>query len=206
MDIQAGIPRSRGAVCGVLLVLLGLWGGLAPFVGPYIHFGFSPDKAWEYTQGRVYYSAIPGAAALIGGLAVLLTRNRAVGVIGGLLAVLGGAWFGLGDGFVTTVLKKSSISIGAPLAPFASTASTLRTYLETIAFFGGLGLVVLFFGALAIGRFSMLAARDVVPMADDSGYYETQTSFPTTTTGQFPGVEQYPDVPPPGYPTIPASQ
>jgi hypothetical protein len=202
MDDQATIPRSRGAVCGVLLVLLGLWGGLAPFVGPYFHFGFTPDKAWAYTQGRLYYSAIPGAAALLGGLLVLITRNRAIGITGGVLAVLGGAWFGLGDGIVTVVLKRASISIGSPLAPIA-TASTLRTYLETIAFFGGLGLVVLFFGAVAIGRFSMLAARDVAPAVEDSGYYETQTSFPTAT-GQFPQAAQYPESP--GYPNVPASQ
>jgi hypothetical protein len=204
MDIQAGIPRSRGAVCGVLLVLLGLWGGLAPFIGPYIHFGFTPDKAWQYTQGRLYYSAIPGGAALLGGLIVLVTRNRGVGVVGGLLAALGGVWFGLGDGFVTTVLKRASISIGVPLAPLGSSASTLRTYLESIAFFGGLGMVVLFFGALAIGRFSLLAATDVTPMPEDTGYYETQATFPTTS-GNFPGIQQYPDVPP-DYPTVPADQ
>jgi hypothetical protein len=205
MDDQAGIPRSRGAVSGVLLVLLGLWGGLAPFIGPYLHFGFSPDKAWAYTQGRLYYSLIPGAAVLIGGLFVLFTRNRAVGITGGILAALGGFWFGLGPGIVTIVLKKS-INVGTPLAQMA-TASTLRSYTETIAFFGGLGLVVLFFAALAIGRFSMLSAGDVAPMAEDSGYYEgAQAGFPTAT-GQFPRAEQQQQYPQsPGYPTVSSDQ
>lgn len=184
MNDQARIPRSRGAVCGVLLVLLGIWGGLAPFIGPYLHFGFTPDHAWKYTEGRLYYSAIPGAVALVGGVLVVVTRNRALGIAGGILAVLSGAWFGLGDGFVTTVLKKTSISIGSPLA-HVGIASALRTYLESIAFFGGLGLVVLFFGALAIGRFSMLSARDTAAAAEDSTYYDNQTTFPTAT-GQFP--------------------
>ncbi len=198
MDDQPRIPRSRGAVNGVILILLGLLGGLAPFVGPYIHFGFTPDKAWAYTQGRLYYSIVPGAAALVGGLAVTVTRNRGVGIAGGLLAVLGGAWFGLGDGFVTTVLKRGSISIGAPLAQAGAAPTALHTYLETLAFFGGLGLVVLFCGALAVGRFSMLAARDVAPVAPEgSDYYETQTGFPTAA-GQFPDT--------PGYPTVPTGQ
>jgi hypothetical protein len=35
MNDQVTIRRSRGAVSGVALILLGLWGGLAPFVGPY---------------------------------------------------------------------------------------------------------------------------------------------------------------------------
>ena len=39
--------------CGVLLILLGLWGGLAPFVGPYVHFGFTPDATWHYDSGRL---------------------------------------------------------------------------------------------------------------------------------------------------------
>src|SRR5258708_3544569 len=99
MNLPAGIPRSRGAICGVLLILLGLWGGLAPFVGPYFHFGVTPDKAWAYNSGRLYYSIVPGAAALLGGIIVLLTRNRAIGIAGGLLAALGGIWFGLGEGF-----------------------------------------------------------------------------------------------------------
>jgi hypothetical protein len=197
MDDQARIPRSRGAVNGVILTLLGLWGGLAPFVGPYIHFGFTPDKAWAYTQGRLYYSIVPGAAVLLGGLLVTLTRNRGLGIAGGVLAVLGGAWFGLGDGFVTTVLKRASISIGSPLAQAGATPTAMRTYLETVAFFGGLGLVVLFCGALAVGRFSMLAARDVAAaQGGGSGdYYESQAGFPTAA-GQFPDS--------PGYPSIPA--
>jgi hypothetical protein len=209
MDDQGRIPRSRGGVSGVMLILLGLWGGLAPFIGPYIHFGFTPDTAWAYNQGRLYYSAVPGAAALVGGVLVLVTRNRGVGIAGGVLGVLAGAWFGLGDGFITTVLKKTSISIGSPLVP-AGAGVQLRTYLETISFFGGLGLVVLFFGALAVGRFSLLAAKDLAPAAEAGDYYETQTGFPTAA-GQFPRAQQFPSAStqypetPPGYPTVPTT-
>lgn len=211
MDDQGRIPRSRGGVSGVMLILLGLWGGLAPFIGPYIHFGFTPDTAWAYNQGRLYYSAVPGAVALVGGLLVLVTRNRAVGIAGGVLAVLAGAWFGLGDGFITTVLKKTSISIGTPLVP-AGAGVQLRTYLETISFFGGLGLLVLFFGALAVGRFSLLAAKDLAPTAEPGDeYYETQTGFPTAA-GQFPRAQQFPSTSTstqypesPGYPTVPTT-
>jgi len=168
MNLPAGIPRSRGAVCGALLILLGLWGGLAPFVGPYFHFGITPDKAWAYNSGRLDYSIVPAAAVVLGGVLVLLTRNRAIGITGGLLAVLGGAWFGLGTGFVTYVLKRTSITIGAPIGTAgAGSAVTARMYVEQISLFGGLSLLVVFFGALAVGRFSMLAAKDVAAEADD---------------------------------------
>ncbi len=154
--------------------MLGLWGGLAPFVGPYFHFGFTPDRAWAYNSARLYYSIAPGAAALLGGALVLVTRNRAVGVAGGLLAVLGGAWFGLGTGFVTYVLKQLSISVGAPIAAGLTVAgggaAPLRAYLEQVTLFSGLGLLVVCFGALAVGRFSMLAAKDVAADAADDPY------------------------------------
>jgi hypothetical protein len=204
MTSQARIPRRRGAICGALLILLGIWGGLAPFVGPYFHFGFTPDKAWAYTSGRLYYSVIPGAAALLGGLMILLTRNRAVGITGGILAALGGAWFGVGEGFVAYVLKRPSITIGGPLFPANSSgliSFPLRSYLETLSLFTGLGFLIVFAGAVAIGRFSMLAAQDVV--ADEGGEDESYyTSLPAVTrpaaggygtaAGQFPsGAEQY---------------
>ena len=38
--------RSRGALSGFLLVLLGLWGALIPFIGPDFHYAYTPDAAW----------------------------------------------------------------------------------------------------------------------------------------------------------------
>jgi len=195
MDDVVSIPRTRGAVCGVLLILLGLWGGLAPFIGPYIHFGFTPDKAWTYTTGRLYLSAIPGAAALVGGLMVLITRSRAFGISGGVLGALAGAWFIVGSGFVTAVLKNTSVNVGAPLQS-ASLTATLQDYLERAALFFGVGALIVFAAALAIGRFSMLAAKDIEEEADAYSYANQQQSFPTptgayrTTTGQFPSVQE----------------
>ena len=195
MDVEARIPRTRGAVCGVLLILLGLWGGLAPFVGPYLHFGFTPDKAWEYTSGRLYLSAIPGGAAVLGGLMALCTRNRAFGISGGLLGALAGAWFVVGGGVVLDVLKNTSVNVGAPLQS-ASLTTALQDYLERAALFFGLGVLILFVGALAIGRFSMLAAKDVEVEADGYAYASQPEQFPApaspyrTTTGQFPSVQE----------------
>ena len=180
MNDVASIPRTRGAVCGVLLILLGVWGGLAPFVGPYLHFGFTPDKAWGWTSGRLYLSVIPGAAALLGGLMVLVTRNRAVGISGGVLGALGGAWFVGGIGIVADVLKNHSIIAGAPLQSANMTAA-LQSYLEREALFFGLGALILFVAALALGRFSMLAAKDVEEETDGLSYPSRAEQFPTPT-------------------------
>lgn len=185
MNRQGQIPRSRGGICGVLLILLGLWGGLAPFVGPYFHFGFTPDKTWHYDSGRLYYSIIPAAAVLVGGLLVAGTRNRGIGVAGGLLAVLGGAWFVVGSSFVFYVLKKS-ISAGGPIG---TATSGIRFYLEMISLFAGLGILILCVGAIAIGRFSIVAAQD---LAADDGYYDAPAAsvFPAGPTATQPN--QYP--------------
>jgi hypothetical protein len=44
---------SRGRASGGLLMLLGAWGALVPFVGPYFGYAYTPDKAWAYTSGRL---------------------------------------------------------------------------------------------------------------------------------------------------------
>jgi hypothetical protein len=203
------IPRRRGSLCGLLLILLGAWGGLAPFIGPYFKFAFTPDKTWAYTTGRLYLSIVPGAAALLGGLLVLATRSRAVGVLGGLLATLGGAWFIAGAGIVGTVLQKTSISPGTPVgkAGLAVGSHSYATwiFLEEIGFFVGVGILIVAVGAIAMGRFSLLSASDTA----DSGYDDYSdlpdqpsvsspaASFPSAT-GQFPSATgQFPASPKP---------
>jgi hypothetical protein len=57
--------RSRGAFSGFLLMLLGLWGALIPFVGPYFHYAYTPDKAWTYNTGRLWLELLPGAAVFL---------------------------------------------------------------------------------------------------------------------------------------------
>jgi hypothetical protein len=47
------VPRSRGALSGALLVLLGLWGGLIAFVGPYFHFAYTPGRISSHRRPEV---------------------------------------------------------------------------------------------------------------------------------------------------------
>jgi hypothetical protein len=195
----AQIPRSRGAVCGTLLILLGAWDGLIPFIGPYFHFAYTPDKAWAYTSGRLYLSVLPGAAALLGGLLVLLTRSRAVGIVSGFLAVLGGAWAIAGDGVVLVIVKSTTVTPGTPVGTLTSSGVfSIKMYAEDLGFFTGIGMVIIFVGALAIGRFSMIAARDAAG-ADDYEPDQDGQGLPTVPQpgGQshFPAAtDQYPTV------------
>jgi hypothetical protein len=211
----ARIPRSRGGVTGVLLILLGAWGGLAPFVGPYFRFAFTPDKAWAYTSGRLWLSIVPGAAALLGGLLVVSAGHRAVGGFGAVLAVLGGAWFIVGIDVIPLVVKNGSINPGTALTgSLGSLSPATRVFLEHLGFFTGTGALILFLGALALGRFSVVGVRDAAlaeaaaqerqPEEPAEGYGQAateETSFPSVPstfgssgTGQFPatGGSQYP--------------
>ena len=91
------IPRSRGAVTGLLLIVLGVWGALIPFIGPNFDFAYTPGQAW--TAARGWLEVLPGVATAVGGLLLVTARSRASGMLGGWLAAAGGAWFVVGGAF-----------------------------------------------------------------------------------------------------------
>jgi hypothetical protein len=149
------VPRSRGALSGFLLVLLGLWGGLIAFVGPYFHFAYTPATAWTYTSGRLWLEILPAAATLLGGLILLVTASRPVAMFGAWLAAVSGAWFVVGRVFVPLWNPSGTMVVGSPVA-----SSTLVRVLEEISYFTGLGVVIVFLAAMSIGRLSVIGIRD----------------------------------------------
>lgn len=164
------VPRSRGAFSGLLLILLGAWGALIPFVGPYFNFSYTPDDTWHYTTARLLLEIAPGAGALLGGLLTLGTAHRAIATLGGWLAALSGAWFILGVQLSTIW---NGPTIGAPTG-----ATATRQALEYVGFFGGVGTAIVFFAAFALGRFAVVSVRDAELAArlaspDDTGPNDT---------------------------------
>src|SRR5436305_6118243 len=81
---------------GLLILVLGVWGGLVPFVAPYFHFALGPDKSWTWTSGRLYLSVIPGIVAVVAGLMLIGAGPRASARLGALLALAAGIWFAIG--------------------------------------------------------------------------------------------------------------
>ncbi|HXP20461.1 MAG TPA: hypothetical protein VN840_12530 [Streptosporangiaceae bacterium] len=164
MARTAQIPRSRGGLSGLILILLGAWGGLIPLVGHYFKYGFTPDRAWELTQGRLYLSVIPGAAALLAGLVIMMTRSRAFGGFMAFVAALAGLWFIVGAAVVRLLPASlgGSISTGTPIAATAS-----RVILTSLGFYAGTGALIMFFAALALGRFSIAPAREHARLAEE---------------------------------------
>src|SRR4030088_1721574 len=85
------MPRSRGAVCGLVLVILGAWGALIPFVGPHFNFAYTPDKDWAWSTARGWLEVLPGGSTAPGGPLLIFFRKRINAVVGGRVAGLGGA-------------------------------------------------------------------------------------------------------------------
>jgi hypothetical protein len=159
------VRRSRGALSGLLLVLLGIWGALIPFVGPYFHYAYTPDRVWTSTSGRMWLEVLPGVVTLVGGLVVLMSRYRPVAVFAAWLAALAGAWFAVGG--LIAGRWPSLPNAGVPVG------GTTMTLLEQVGFFTGLGVVIVFLAALALGRFTVVSVSDTVRasepvLADDS--------------------------------------
>jgi hypothetical protein len=147
------MPRSRGAASGFLLVLLGAWGALIPFVGPYFDWAFTPDQEWVWTTGRGWLEVLPGAVTALGGLLLLSSRNRFTAMLGGWLSVLAGAWFVVGRALA------GLLAIGDAGTPVAATDAK-RVALD-LTYFYGLGALIIFLGAIALGRLSIRSARDI---------------------------------------------
>jgi hypothetical protein len=157
-DSQSGfgtlhMPRSRGAVSGLLLLILGAWGAVAPFVGPYLHLAYTPGQAWVWNTARAWLEVFPGAIVAAGGFLLLISGNRVTAMFGGWLAVIAGAWFIVGRTLAPTL---GLGDIGQPMA-----ATDAKRAIVEIVYFSGLGALIVFIGGAVLARVTIRTARDV---------------------------------------------
>jgi hypothetical protein len=198
------IPRSRGAVSGVLLIILGLFGALIALVGPYFDFTIGADEAWNFGEGHVWLSIVPGVAVVIGAFVLLRSANRATAGLGAWLALLGGAWFVVGEQI--SQLWNDGVSIAGEAA-----GGTGQRVAEQLAYFDGLGVLIVAIAGIALGRLAVRSVRDVelareaeiadrdvdgdvdvdAPRTRESGRFdreETVVAGPATTTASTDGT------------------
>ena len=140
------ISRKTGALSGLLLVVLGLWGGLIPFIGPYFGYAFGSHATWQWTANRLWLDVLPGAFVVIGGLLMMWSGHRFSGSVASWFAMAGGAWFAVGPP-VSRLWEHGPGPIGVPLF------GHVRQTFELIGYFYGLGAVVMGLAAFALGRF-----------------------------------------------------
>jgi hypothetical protein len=172
--------RSRGAFSGFLLILLGLWGALIPFVGPYFHYAYTPDTAWTYSTARLWLEILPGAAVFLGGFLLMIATGRHVALFGALLAAAAGGWFALGT--VLSPLWNNHVTMGG--SPASSTQ--YMRIMEQLGFFTALGLVIVFIAAAALGRIASVTSgiRTIEPVTE-TGPAET-APFDTVPANTVP--------------------
>jgi len=149
------VARTRGALSGVLLVILGLWAAIVPFIGPSFDLGYTPEpnSDWHWTAARGWLEVLPGAAAIVGGLLLLASTSRAMSVFGGWLAALGGAWLVIGPALAPAL----NLDPGRPDPTMGTNAQAATSLL----FFFATGAVILFIASVGLGRVSVLSVRDV---------------------------------------------
>jgi hypothetical protein len=147
------VPRTRGALSGVLLVLLGAWGALIAFIGPYFNYSYRSDNTWVWTSQRGWLEVLPGAVTVLGGLILLMSGSRIGASVGAWLGVAGGVWFVIGRS-LSDVLNIGSV--GQPTA-----ASQGARAAAELGYFDALGAAIILVAGFALGRLSIVAARDV---------------------------------------------
>jgi len=144
------IPRRRGAFSGLLVLLLGVWAALIPFVGPYFNYQIGTHNTWDWSANRLYLDVLPGAAAVIGGLIMMGSIRRLSASFGALLALAGGIWLVIGPSM--SMLWQS----GGGLATGPAFGSTSVRVLEWLGFFYGVGALITLFSAYALGFLAAL--------------------------------------------------
>jgi hypothetical protein len=181
------MARSRGAVTGPLLMLLGIWGAIVPFVGHSFGFGYTPDNTWTWTVARGWLEVLPGAATFVGGTLLTVSSHRVSAMIGAWLAAAAGAWFVLG-----TMVGPlwSAGNIGVP------SGSGHHVVYEQVGMFAGLGVVIVFLAAVALGRVSVIGVRDMSAAQIDLTSSPEDATFvkarPVTTVDLFDSGEGTP--------------
>jgi hypothetical protein len=128
--------RLTATVAGVLAVVVGAWGGIAPYIGHAIRFSADGSATWTWNLQHGLLSLLPGAMAVVGGLLLIASiRSRreratllhtvgltAAAVILGLSAV----WFLIGAS-VWPVYFTSQVVVAA--SPVRTLADMVGYYL-----------------------------------------------------------------------------
>jgi hypothetical protein len=173
---------------GLIVLVLGIWAGLIPFIGPYFHYSFGSNATWHYTANRFWLDILPAIAVVIGSLVLLRSANRISGVMGSWLAIAGGAWLAVGPA-VSRVWEHDPGPIGGPLYGSA------RQTLELVGYFYGVGVLIAALSAFALGRFVSRPALAVAEPATETAHAEP-VAQPQSVAQREPGTESQPVGPP----------
>jgi hypothetical protein len=174
------IPRTKGAISGFVIVLLGLWGGLVPFVGPYFNYAMHSDQTWQWFSDRFWLEVLPALVTVAGGALLISGVRRASTSFGAMLALAGGLWFIAGP-TVSMLWNHGQITVGPPIG-----AHNITHVLEWLGFFYGIGGLITLFSAYALG---FIAALPIVDERVVGRTVATDTTPAAPTTSRAPAEQ-----------------
>jgi hypothetical protein len=136
----------------LLIVILGAWAALVPFIGPYFDLSVGSDDTWTWSGDRFLFSVLPGIVAVIGGLILIGATTRVRGGLGAWLALAAGAWLVVGQS--TSLIWQETAGYGAPFGSDTTQAVAL------LAYFYAVGTAIAALASFAMGRFSLRAVGE----------------------------------------------
>ncbi|HLW94599.1 MAG TPA: hypothetical protein VKS25_04405 [Solirubrobacteraceae bacterium] len=165
---------------GLLVLVLGAWGALVPFVGPYFGYAFGTHATWMYDSNRLWLDVLPGGAAVVAGILLISASTRRRGIVAASIGLAAGGWFLTGPAVSALWGHGASAPIGHPLG------GQTRQAFELLGYFYALGGVIIALVSFAGGRFIARPAVEASTGAvtaeqfDPAGYAE---AAPAGATG-----------------------
>lgn len=135
---------------GLLVLLLGAWGGIVPFVGPLFGYRSTHSGSFAWTAPHVFLYLIPGAVAMFFGLVLMgaaMERRARFSLskeLAALVIMACGAWFVLGP-VVWPIFSSSAVFT-------ATTGGALARFVNFLGYNLGPGLLLASLGAMALVR------------------------------------------------------
>lgn len=100
---RAHLGRVGIGTAGVVAVLVSIWGGIVPYVGPLFNYSGDGSGSWHWNLAHAVLALAPGVLGVLLGLFVIAeSRGVVVGkgrlslATAGTLLIVCGAWFAIG--------------------------------------------------------------------------------------------------------------
>ena len=188
MAAEHRVRRSRGALSGVVSGSARHLGRADPVRGTVLPLRLhARPRLGRHGRPAGGLRSCPVSSRWSAGVVVLISRFRPAAVFG--------AWLGGAGGRLVRGGQSDRRGVDPhPAALARRSAASPAPALEQIGFFTGLGVVIVFVAALALGRFTVVAARDKAAavaadatgdkVVDDTAARETVSAAATRTTAQ----------------------
>ena len=194
---RVGVPRLRVArsslfMVGLVAVLISVWGGIIPFLGPTFGYRADGSGSWHWNLAHTVLAFSPAIVGIFAGILILarapgtVQRSSRFGLgFAGLLALAAGGWFVVGPWAWQLTWGSSSYLVQA---------TTLRTLANLLGYSFGPGLILVACGAFVLGwavrhqRPPMAVPAVTGPVATEQvaspGAWETSVAPPAPPSGE----------------------